>query len=350
MSVPAGAAEVSSKPVHLDKSRVSGGCSACHYRSYLKSGGGIEHCLYCHGSPSRKQQMNRNVPTGVESKVTGLKDVEQDFSKNYRHPVFEGRGLHRATEQLPERDPKMPRHVECVDCHNPHHLSDENKYAGLAGGKVANQVVEVLEEKDLCYRCHAESANLPVTSTNKKLELSPTNPSYHPVEAEGKNQAVVSLISPYKEKKVSPEDVSRLTCSSCHGSDSTTAGKGPHGSTFEFILVDNYSARDLQNESSFTYALCYKCHSRESILGNESFKYHSLHINGKKPLEQTGTSCFTCHSAHGSTENKYLIRFNQSVVKPNAAGKLQFVEKGTSTFSGECFLNCHNVDHAPKAY
>jgi hypothetical protein len=29
---------------------------------------------------------------------------------------------------------------------------------------------------------------------------------------------------------------------------------------------------------------------------------------------------------------------------------LKFVEKGSSKFSGECYLKCHGVDHNPKSY
>jgi hypothetical protein len=29
---------------------------------------------------------------------------------------------------------------------------------------------------------------------------------------------------------------------------------------------------------------------------------------------------------------------------------LKFVEKGVSTFRGECYLSCHGVEHNPKSY
>jgi predicted CXXCH cytochrome family protein len=182
------------------------------------------------------------------------------------------------------------------------------------------------------------------------VEFVATNKSFHPVEAEGKNLAVISLIRPYKEKKLADTDVSRLSCSDCHASDASSSPKGPHGSIHEYILVENYSLKDMQGESMFAYALCYKCHNRTSILANESFKYHSLHINGKNPSLLTGTSCYTCHNSHGSTDNRYLIKFNIEVIKPTLTGQLKFVEKGNYQFSGECYLNCHGVEHNPKSY
>lgn len=335
--------------IHLDKNKVAGGCASCHYRSYLKTGGGSQHCLYCHGNVNRRTASNRNVPAGILPPTAKPTNVEPEFKKQFIHPVFDG-GAHRAGELLPEVDPKAPRHVVCVDCHNPHYLTNEKKFAGISGKKTGFGVSAIVTEKDLCYRCHSDSANLPVRATNKRIEFQATNASYHPLEAEGKNLAVVSLIRPYREKKVADSDVSRIVCSDCHGSDSSLSPRGPHGSSHEYILVENFSTKDMQFESVFAYALCYRCHNRNSILANESFKFHNLHIVGKDAMNPTGTSCFTCHNSHGSVEYKYLIRFNPLVVKPNAVGKLKFVEKGTYQFSGECYLNCHGVEHNPKVY
>lgn len=210
---------------------------------------------------------------------------------------------------------------------------------------------EITQEYELCYRCHAESANLPGRFTNKKAEFALTNPSFHPVEGEGKNLAVVSLIKPYREKLINPGDVSTFGCDGCHGSDNSASPRGPHGSNNQYILVENYSVKDNQPESSFTYALCYRCHSRTSILGDESFRFHSLHIKGKTGGPGgDGTSCHTCHNSHGSTEYRYLISFNKDVVTPNSKGILKFVETGTYAFHGECYLSCHGVDHNPKSY
>jgi hypothetical protein len=115
-----------------------------------------------------------------------------------------------------------------------------------------------------------------------------------------------------------------------------------------YILKDNFDTSDNNTEGALVYALCYRCHDRNSILANESFKYHALHVQGKHSL--SGTSCFTCHTAHGSVDYKYLIRFNPLVVSPNAKGVLKFVEKGNAKFSGECYLSCHGVEHNPKSY
>lgn len=328
---------------HLDKNNMDDGCAACHLGFDFSNGGGPYKCITCHGPATSK-------PIGLKSKGINLKDVTVDFVKNYRHPVFDKRGIHSAREVLPEQSPDTPRHAECVDCHSPHFLSPDNKFAGLSGKRVGNFVSPVTKEYELCYLCHADSANLPVKSVNKRAEFNTGNPSFHPVEGEGKNLAVISLLRPYREKKTAANDISVIKCGDCHGSDDANGPRGPHGSKYEGLLVDNFATGDGIQESAFAYALCYRCHKRASIMGNESFPLHSRHIAGERNFKGGGTSCHTCHTSHGSPENRYLLRFNRDYVTESSSGKLKFVEKGTYSFHGECWLTCHGVDHNPKTY
>ena len=351
-SVQVHAASEYNKVTHLDSARVPRGCATCHNSFNFKTGGGAAICIVCHGDPSRISQEYKFMPSKFAPKDIELKNVEAEFKKTYNHPTFRpGGGLHRANETLPEIDPKAQRHATCVDCHNVHYSTPANKFAGVKGKKNGNMITSITNESDLCYRCHGDSANLPIRSTNKRILFASTNPSFHPVEAEGRNSAVVSLLKPYKEKKILPGDISRLSCRDCHGSDNPSSPSGPHGSNNEYILVEGYSTKDNQPEASQYYALCYRCHSRSSLMSDESFKYHSLHINGRTgSAAYLGTSCYTCHDSHGSTENKYLIRFNKEVVSANSRGELKFIEKGLASFRGECYLSCHGVEHEPKKY
>lgn len=332
-------------PPHLDRQKLVYGCGSCHVGFNFRSGGGTNGCLNCHGNSSK-------VIRGLVSAGVEIKNIESEFKKTYRHPTLEVSGVHSSKEELPETNPRAPRHADCADCHDPHLVSPANRFAGIKGKRIGNIMADITNEYELCYRCHAESANLPGRFSNKRAELSMNNPSFHPVEGEGKNSVVISLLKPYKEKKVNPADISIIQCGDCHGSDSPSSPKGPHGSNYPYILADNYSTRDNEPESVYAYALCYRCHNRASILGNESFKFHSLHIQGKGngAVAVGGTSCHTCHNSHGSTEYKYLIKFDPEVVSPNSKGMLKFVEKGVSSFRGECYLSCHGVDHSPKSY
>lgn len=328
---------------HMDRAKLPFGCGTCHVGFNFGNSGSSFQCIWCHGPASNK-------PDRYVGAYVTLPDIASEYKKPYRHPTFDVRGIHSSTEILPERDPNMPRHADCVDCHNPHYLSPQNKFAGIKGKQVGNLIADVTLEYELCYRCHAESANLPGNFKNKRAEFAQTNLSFHPVEAEGRNSMVISLIKPYREKKQNPGDISMISCHDCHGSDDPKSPQGPHGSRNEHILVDNYSTKDNEIEGPLTYALCYRCHSRTSILANESFKYHAKHIVGTGGAVPDGTSCHTCHNSHGSAENRYLIKFNPTVVTANARGVLKFVEKGIYARSGECYLSCHGVDHDPKTY
>ena len=261
-------------PIHLDKSNMVVGCASCHMGFDFSDGGGAYKCVTCHG-PSGGGKV-------LASRGIRLKDITTDFSKNYRHPVFDKRGAHSPREVLPETNPSAPRHADCADCHSPHFVTTDNPYAGLTGKKVGNLSAPITKEYELCYLCHSDSANLPLKSVNKRVEFSITNPSFHPIEGEGKNQAVISLIRPYREKKSSPSDVSVLKCADCHSSDDPNSARGPHGSKYQGLLTDNYTTGDNIVESSFAYGICYKCHKRSSILGNETFPSHSRHITGER--------------------------------------------------------------------
>jgi hypothetical protein len=140
-----------------------------------------------------------------------------------------------------------------------------------------------------------------------------------------------------------------IYCTDCHSSEEGSKVKGPHGSVYSPLLAYNYETEDLTSESYAAYELCYNCHTRNSILGNESFPGHQKHLDEKIP-------CSACHDPHGisnaqgnRTNNSNLINFDRKIVDVDpVTGRLEFIDKGT--FSGECFLRCHDVDHSSKKY
>lgn len=293
-----------------------------------------QNCLSCHSG---------NV---------AAKDVDADFKKLSAHPILNTTGVHDPAEDAIN----PPRHVECADCHNGHAANATTAVApnapgALAGLRGVNQdggVVQPLtKEYELCFRCHADSvtrgpARVPrqTVETNTRLEFAPANASFHPVVAAGKNTSVPSLILPMTTS-------SRIYCTDCHAGDSGagTGGqgpKGPHGSVFEPILERQLALTDGQAETSGTYALCYKCHSRSSILADESFP-HRKHVEDEK------VACTTCHDSHGSKDSTHLINFNPLYVTPHPTnGKLEFVDTGT--FRGNCTLRCHGENHNAESY
>ena len=95
-------------------------------------------------------------------------------------------------------------------------------------------------------------------------------------------------------------------------------------------------------ESPQAYALCYRCHDRNSILGNESFSRHSIHIVRDR------APCSACHDPHGvsgnTAQHDHLINFDVSIV----GGQRFYNDNGH--FSGTCTLTCHGVNHVNFAY
>ena len=115
------------------------------------------------------------------------------------------------------------------------------------------------------------------------------------------------------------------------------------------LLALRYDTFDFAQESPQAYALCYRCHQRESILNNRSFPEHEKHI------VEENTPCSICHDSHGvysgqgnTRNNSHLINFDRSVVFPNGDGRLEFIDGGT--FRGARYLNCHQEEHNPAEY
>jgi predicted CXXCH cytochrome family protein len=330
-------------------------CENCHHvhgaggaRQLLNFAFEEDNCLSCH---------NGNVATT---------DIESELTKLYRHGVQDTVGVHAAAEDFTI---SVPNHVECVDCHNPHRVSDLVQSAPFVSGTQLGvtgisssgmQVDEASFADEICYKCHADnnvitfvdiSRQLP--QINTRLEFDMTNPSFHPIQGPGQNANVPSLLnSPYNENSV-------IYCTDCHNNDSGPANgglspAGPHGSVYDYLLERNYTVIDNAAESAFAYALCYKCHDRDSILGNDSFSEHDRHIRGDS-VSPNNTPCSACHDPHGVSatqgnafNNTHLINFDLNIVSPNANGLLEFEDLGSE--QGRCYLNCHGYEHDPAEY
>lgn len=310
-----------------------------------------DNCRACH---------NANV---------AAEDVMNVFNQVSVHPIATTQGVHDPAEAAVIGS----RHVECVDCHNPHAArADINPVLGalnhVRGVDINGTPVKPLSsDYQLCLRCHGDSPGKPtprtprqITQNNVRLEFQTHNPSFHPVAGPGRNPDVPSLIAPLSVNSV-------ISCTDCHNSNAASAvggtgPDGPHGSLYEPILARQYLTQDPTPESAANYALCYGCHDRNSILNDESFKEHREHIGSGGHGGHMGangmrlsTPCNVCHDPHGvsatqgnATNNSKLINFDTSVVSPTRGGVLRFESRGR--FSGACYLNCHGKEHNPKTY
>ncbi len=315
------------------------GCGNCHLphnaggrERLLRYGVEEDNCFICH---------NGNA-AGT--------DIEAEFNKLSVHPVTMTGGNHDPAESALV---SSSRHVECVDCHNPHAANSQDtpllpgSLRSLKGVDAGGAPVNLLSrEYELCFRCHGDSggSRTYVTrqypETNTRFEFDPVNASYHPVLNVGRNPDVPSLISPYTT-------ASTIQCTGCHNNNqgpqnSGTGPNGPHGSAYPPLLERQLLLTDGLTESSASYALCYKCHDRTRILNNTSFPEHNKHIVAEK------AACTVCHDAHGVRDKTHLINFDRNVVSPNSVGKFLFEDLGR--FRGRCYLRCHNEEHNPESY
>ncbi len=311
---------------HSRKGKLLKGCATCHQSHgapatmllYQKE----DICFTCH-----------SIDATTEDKATDIKSV---FFKTYRHPVMETSKDHFKGEELPERDPSIPRHVACEDCHEVHSVSNDKKTGDVSGyTRYGTKKARATYEYEVCFKCHSDSENLPAEQANMRFKFDPNNQSYHPVISYTKSDSISIKLS-LKNKTI--------MCSDCHGNNDSYGPQGPHASDYEGILRYNYNLND-GPETPFAYELCYECHRRDSILSDESFKGspNMSPFGHKGHIVYEQTSCNTCHSPHGSEEYSNLIRFNETVVLPDPSGIIQYINIGGGY--AKCYLTCHGYEH-----
>jgi len=307
-------------------------------------------CLACHdGSPATS-------------------NVRNDQLKPYRHPGQDYSDRHTGpTESLPTDfgiTPANRRHAECVDCHNPHVARSEatlqprpdaasslllgvSRIAVFNGGAGAPPGYEFIPASDtlsspggdwqLCFKCHSSWTTQPSGQTDLARALNPNNPSYHPVEAAGRNPNISGLA-------FAPgwDATSRTRCGDCHGSDDPTT-RGPHGSLYRYILNRPYTASSAPRMTTAGES-CFACHafavyaddaSPDFVLAGSRFnapavdKGHAGHVRGEN------VPCYACHETHGSTTRPHLV------VTGRIPGIVSYTETSTG---GSCTPTCHGTE------
>lgn len=322
------------------------GCNNCHV---THSAGGHErlmnysvdedNCLVCHTG---------NVAT---------KNIGDELIKRFGHFVQNYSGVHDPAENFVLGG--LQKHVECADCHNSHESNSTPSIGaprvsgatkGVSGVDASGQAVKSAQNQyEICFKCHGDNnfiASAPVTrqinQMNTRLEFNQANPSFHPVIGPRNNPNVPSLLAPYTS-------ASLILCTDCHSNNDAFGPKGPHGSNNVYLLAKNYTTLDNTFESPAAYELCYSCHSRASILADQSFRRHKQHIVDVK------APCSACHDAHGISNtqgnpinNTHLINFDLAIVKPDSNGRLSYENNGP--YKGTCYLSCHGRNHNPRNY
>ena len=323
---------------------------------------GCESCHRPHAAPHPPRLLSNAQEPRVclvcHDASVAAKNLDPEFLKFSAHPITSTNWTHE-----PREDPNiMARHVTCVDCHNPHQVASvaasppavSGRLRGVRGLNISGGTVpEAQQEYEVCLKCHGvRDQTTPGVvrddnTRNVRLKISPSNPSYHPVAAAGRNATIPGFEPGYTA-------ASLIYCTDCHNNDewtpTGTRPKGPHGSRYAPILEREYQMNDPTAEAFQTYAMCYKCHNRSFLVQDQAHTFlHNKHVVGNQ------APCAACHDAHGSRQSIGLISFmlrdrtGKTVVSPSQAQKrLQFISLGPGR--GQCYLLCHGKNHEPATY
>jgi hypothetical protein len=264
------------------------------------------------------------------------------------------------------------RHVECVDCHNPHKAISGNHEVGsneIGGSLLGSWGVEPVSagpwmtptsfsvvdfntvsgsfEYQLCYKCHSYFAfgNTPSTGhTDNAREFNSANASYHPVEdtIPANSYTSPSLENGIIETMESPWDNGlhdKMACSDCHASENNNDPRGPHGSNNPYILKGSPSAAET--------AFCLSCH-KASVYA-PSFDAGTAETGSRFDEQTTGSHGAAhyfhitergigCRQCHGGRQEPPSAQPEQGSPYPLEVGSIH----GSNTFSG--LLNGANIN------
>ena len=312
-------------------------------------------CSGCHrlhqavGQPLQKSQPEESVCFSCHDGTNPpAPNIKAQFQKAYKMPIAGAAGVHTPGEARTRTSASFNgpnRHIECVDCHNPHkagastHIPGTN-YAssvfqdqwGIAVSNVVSWTAPVFTpispvryEYEVCLKCHsswAYGANPPASpsggfpETDQSKEFNTLNPAYHPVQAPGKNP-FVGRFGSYASSLIGGfSPTSTMYCSDCHRSETASDPKGPHGSTQPFILRGAWN-RNTGSPGSSNH-LCFNCHNFNVYAdeNNENNPSQTGFSSDRKNLHafmvgKRGKVCMDCHIAvpHG-WQRDHLLGYN----------------------------------------
>lgn len=414
---------------HGPYGKLADDCASCHRTHTAKSANLVKSvspqsnlCFSCHDG--------LGANTDVRAQFTDALVPPNDNLNRlyYRHDTLNPAKSHTKAS-LNEFGGVSNRHTECGDCHNPHQANGTNgtttpapssgvtasgRQAGVSGVSVANgpagtaptytfldgktPATSINREYQLCFKCHSGFTTLSSNGSfgpsryrlDKGIEFNPNNPSYHPVEAAGKNTTPAMAASLAGGTTWRLTTGSTIRCVNCHAS-STKAPATPalnqppangdlpmHTSRNPGILLAKYRNRVLMSAtepySAANFALCFMCHSQAPFTDSNStatnFSEHAKHVSnldsrrsegGTPDIDTIGGGrgnaiCAECHFRQHSTSfqvpgqtvpGSRLVSFSTNVSKNGTT--LQWTRSAT-VGSGSCTLTCHSYNHSNKSY
>ena len=334
-----------------------GFCSNCH-----QAHGWPDEANAGQDYPSLLVNREENLCFACHDGSPAAKNVIASFAKSYRHPTTDYSNRHTTTEDgVPANFGTSNRHAECTDCHDAHVARADatapvapaawNSIRGVSRIAVTNgaagtapaytyrgptDTTAPVAEYQLCFKCHSSWTTRPAGQSDLAVRFNTNNPSFHPVEGQGKNLNinVNSFVPGWNALRTT-------YCSDCHA-DNDASVRGPHGSQYRYLLKRPYVASGASRTTAATEA-CFDCHtfatyastvSSDTVLGYSRFNRpgfeegHSFHVVKK------GAPCYACHDSHASSTKPHLI------VTGRVPGLNSYTETATG---GSCSPTCHGT-------
>jgi predicted CXXCH cytochrome family protein len=379
---------------HVDYGATTASCAACH-RAHTAQGLELRDawpeegvCFACHtaGGPG----------TNVELSFTQYANTDTAY---FKHDIAATAGIHLVGQTEGSDFGTTNRHVECEDCHEPHHATrgdtsppvlqrEMNLVAGVDPLWTAPGMPDAFSwlpqagrEYQVCFKCHSSFTTLPnyapdgwdgatyVPDGLAKLtnpdgsqvrdqrdmaqEFNPYNASFHPVTAVGRNQTM-----PAGSFVPGWSSTSLVYCSDCH----TNAGQGPHGSPRLHLLdgSSDYQTADPDDPIYTGGEICFQCHDAADYIGTgRETNFRRGNRNLHKQHSDNG-SCYLCHDSHGS-EQLHLLNLDLSITTgldsyllPGYDGQptnsQTFWQINAAGTEKTCWLVCHGHNHGDSPY
>ncbi|MBI4911520.1 MAG: hypothetical protein HY823_02180 [Acidobacteria bacterium] len=328
-------------------------------------------CLGCHQATSAA--MRQRAPQIEPFRGAGSRHVQDRQlrgAKPFKRVVRDGKK-------------NLVLNMDCSACHDAH-----NKVPGLLRARAFDTRGQLTSQKpvnvaQVCFGCHAGLEAAPLNSSSDPdvgARFSPGVSSGHRL---GKGVADRMDLPSLRNSTFK----GKLDCTSCHDSPDSSGARGPHGSPYPSLLKAPYGhERDAAQVGDRGNDLCFLCHDRQSIQGNQSFPLHREHLTGftggraasgspdRRLLPGSGrastlrgsrelfpgrsgipmrgfgepTPCATCHEPHGMERGPALVSFDRTVVSSSSVGGVEF--QRTAFRGGSCTLSCHGHDHVQARY
>jgi predicted CXXCH cytochrome family protein len=342
---------------------LQGTCLNCH-----ETHGWPDNAAPAQDYPLLLADREQNLCTTCHDGSPVTKNIRAELLKTYRHPI-ETDGRHVNTETAAAAFGTANRHAECADCHNAHQARADtvaptapaasNRIKNVKGVTVTNGAAgtaptytfttNAANEYQVCFKCHSSWTTQPAGQTNFAVKFNPNNPSYHPVEAVGKNTNinVNAFVAPWTGSRT-------MYCTDCHSSDTTTV-RGPHGSAFRYLVkkaatgTNGTAAVSSASRTMAATELCFDCHAYNTYRNTGATttqKQYSRFYNGDKGhtfhVGDRNYPCYACHDTHGASTQPHLI----------VTGRNPGINTFTHSLTGSstCSPTCHGSQTYSHTY